>query len=475
MTPSSHSFRPGSAAPADVGVDPAGIDRFVHAATERGIDLHSLVIVRHGRVCAESYWHPYTAGGLQLFYSLSKSFTATAVGLAIGEGRFGLDDLVAELLDGRAAYGLGAGMDQVRVRHLLSMASGHDEDTITAMMASDDPVATVLAQPLAAPPGTLFTYNQGCTYLLSAILQAHSGLQLSDYLRPRLFEPLGIGDIFWRQTGGLDQGFSGLHARTRDAAALGQLHLQDGRWGDRQLLPPGWVSQATSAHVDTRERKDDPDWQQGYGFQFWRCRPDCYRGDGAFGQFLVVVPWADLVIAATSQTERMQLVLDLMWEHLLPAADPPSTPAGTDATPTASRPASAPWSADIHVPAPIGGQTPTAQADGTWTFTAEPAPYVDLETVRVDVGGVTSVDVHWRTGERVSFDVEPHWRPFTWGRVNVPGRRSLLRQQCLVAGGWLDEDTFAADVIFIETPHRLTLTCRVSTARADVQWWTVPL
>jgi CubicO group peptidase (beta-lactamase class C family) len=319
-----------------LGLDPGAVVDLIDDIEAAGLDPHSLMVLRGGRVAVAGWWHPYGPQTRQLVYSLSKSFTATAVGIAIGEGRFGLDDPISTVL-GSAPGPLAEGAQRILVRHLLAMASGHGSDTITAMLSTGDAlacagraglesdsqqvVAAVLAEPLAAEPGELFTYNQGCSYLLSAAIRHTTGLQLSEYLRPRLFDPLGIGPVHWRRFCGLEQGFSGLHVRTSDIAALGQLYLQQGRWAGRRLVPAGFVAEASAVHVPTAQRQSDPDWQQGYGFHFWQCRFGAFRGDGAFGQFCIVIPDADLVVVTTAQTVRMPDLAEAIWRHLLPGLD----------------------------------------------------------------------------------------------------------------------------------------------------------
>ena len=151
-------------------------------------------------------------------------------------------------------------------------------------------------------------------------------MPLTRYLRPRLFDPLGIGHVGWHTfPPGREQSFSGLFARTEDIAKLGLLYLQRGRWQGAQLIPPEWVAEATSTQV-SNAGDANPDWQQGYGFQFWMSRHG-YRGDGAFGQFCVILPEQDAVIVITAYTLDMQAMLDAMWAHLLPGL---ATAASTD-------------------------------------------------------------------------------------------------------------------------------------------------
>ncbi len=275
------------------------------------------MLVRHGSVVAEGWWHPYRADAVHLLYSLSKSFTATAVGLAAFEGRLSVDDPLSKFFP-EVMY---QHLEKMTVRHLLNMASGHLEDAFERIAEQgDDWVHNFLALPPEREPGTVFAYNQGATITLAAILQRVTGEGLLDYLRPRLLDPLGITDAHWLQTPtGLEQGFSGLHLSTEAVARFGQLYLQRGRWGGEQLVPPTWVDEATRWLTLSSAEARPVDWSQGYGFQFWRCRHEAYRGDGAFGQFCVVLPEQDAVLALTGAVSDMQAVLDAVWAHLLPA------------------------------------------------------------------------------------------------------------------------------------------------------------
>jgi CubicO group peptidase (beta-lactamase class C family) len=163
--------------------------------------------------------------------------------------------------------------------------------------------------------------------MLSAIVQKVTGQTVLDYLRPRLFEPLGIENPEWGSSPqGVTFGGWGLKIRTEDIARFGQLYLQKGKWEGKQLLPASWIEQATAKQVSNGS---DParDWDQGYGFQFWRCRHGAYRGDGANGQFCIVMPELDAVIAITADTRDMQAELNVVWDHLLPAFHPGRLPA----------------------------------------------------------------------------------------------------------------------------------------------------
>jgi hypothetical protein len=162
--------------------------------------------------------------------------------------------------------------------------------------------------------------------MLSAIIQKVSGKTLLEYLRPRLFEPLGITDPSWETAPkGINTGGWGLRIRTEDIARFGQLYLQQGVWNGKQLIPRAWIAEATAAQTSNGSNPES-DWEQGYGYQFWRCRYNLYRGDGAFGQYCIVFPEQDAVLAMTSGTKDMGAIMNLVWKHLLPAMKTESLP-----------------------------------------------------------------------------------------------------------------------------------------------------
>ncbi|HEY0240921.1 MAG TPA: serine hydrolase domain-containing protein [Friedmanniella sp.] len=467
---------PRSAAEAQ-GVDPAGISAFLdtlEAAPD--IEMHSLMIIRHGQLVAEGWWSPYHEEQPHLLYSLSKSFTSTAVGLAVGEGLVDLDatvlsyfpELDAEITDPRSR--------SMRVRHIAAMASGHLTDTIDRALANDpvDLVRGFLLIPPDREPGTFFAYNQLCTYTLAAIVQRLTGQTLVEYLRPRLLDPLGIGPVGWQQhPAGRDLGFTGLHATTDAIARLGLLYLQRGVWNGTRLLSDAWVAEATRTQVANPD-EPNPDWRQGYGFQFWMGRHG-FRGDGAYGQFCIVLPEQDAVIATTASTENMQGILDAVWAHLLPAmaADalepsPAAAAALTDRLATLAL-------------APLGGEPePSTDPDAWADLVLRPGATGDVQPSLTEVRLLREEDrpgaTRWRL-VLVEGDTEisapvgtGEWQtnlPETaYGDTGVP---------IGVSGGWVDEDTFRADVIFLETPHRLEMTASRSRSTVDLHWVTVAL
>ena len=317
------------------GVRAAGIQRFI--ASARGHELHSIVLLRHGNVIAEGWSAPYRADALQLLNSLSKSFTSTAVGCAVAEGQLTVSERVIDFFPQQLPRHVSANLRALTVEHLLTMSVGQTGNPTEGTVRERDWVQAFLAWPIEHAPGSVFSYNNMATYVLSAIVQRVAGSRLVDYLEPRLFAPLGIRHKHWECCpAGINVGGWGLSLTSESLAKFGQLYLQRGEWQGRRLLPRQWVDTASSpvqppSHIEVvagegespaqaRARLErTSDFHQGYGYQFWRCRNDAYRGDGAYGQFCVVVPRQDAVIVITSRTADMQGLLDLVWEHLLPA------------------------------------------------------------------------------------------------------------------------------------------------------------
>ena len=323
-------------APEAQGVSSRAVCDFLETVDRQINTMHSFMLVRHGRVIAEAWWRPERADKPHVLWSLSKSFNSTAVGLAIEEGKLSLDDPVLKFFPAAdAPADPSENLKAMTVRDLLTMTGGHD--TEPKAIGGAPSVKQFLAHPVVHKPGTHFQYNTMGSYTLSAIVTRATGQTVLEFLRPRLFEPLGIEDPQWDSSPeGNSLGGYGLKLRTEDIARFGQLYLQKGIWNGRQLIPRKWVEQATSRQVPNdgeSHARMGPDWRQGYGFQFWRCTHNAYRGDGANGQFCLVIPDKDVVIAITAQTGDMQGELNAVWDKLFPAFEPqplPEDPAGQE-------------------------------------------------------------------------------------------------------------------------------------------------
>jgi CubicO group peptidase (beta-lactamase class C family) len=290
---------------------------FADFLESRGQDPHAFVIMQNGEVKARAAWHPYSLSSPHEMYSLSKSFTSIAAGFAIQAGELRLDDTVVSFFPDDLPEHVSDNLARMTVRDLLTMTAGHDNDDMGELWGDPEgnwPRA-FLRRPVPHVPSTHFLYNTSATYMVSAILRVATGETFIDYLKPRLFEPLGIR-YWWSQADpkGTPVGGTGLRLSIESIAKFGQVLLQN----DGTLLPADFVKLATSAQVPNG---DDPgnEWNQGYGFQFWKCTHGAYRGDGAFGQYCLVMPEQNAVLALFSSCDDMGATLNAVWDILLPA------------------------------------------------------------------------------------------------------------------------------------------------------------
>jgi CubicO group peptidase (beta-lactamase class C family) len=486
------------APPSAQGVDARGVLDLLDALEAHPhVDPHSLVLVRHGHVVARGWWAPYTPDQPHLLYSLSKSFTATALGLAVADGVLSLDDRLLDVLPDLAGAATSERARSLTLRHLVGMGSGHLAETWDRAQAADpdEPLRGFLGIEPEREPGTVFAYNQPCTYAVAAAVQHARGQTLLDHLRARLLGPLGVTgtDRFgWQQhPAGRDLGFTGLHATTDAVAALGVLLLQRGRWGGEQLLPAEWVDEASRGHLPT-PHEPEVDWRQGYGFQLWRQRHG-FRGDGAYGQFMLVLPEQDAVLAITSDTPDMQAVLDAVWTHLLPALD-----GGGDA---AADEELAHRLAALALPPAAGAADPADEHawDGlrlTPSAVLRPGDAA-LKDVRVerrdgawwlsvaedgDTGSGGAVATGQQVGAGWRFDVPVvagEWRLLDAPVPEALGRVGGGAVPLAVSGGWVDAtggaQSLQVEVRFLQTPHRLVISGEAASASLRARWVTPPL
>lgn len=440
------------------GVVSSAILRFVEALESQVHDVHSFVLLRHGCVIAEGRWSPYTHEHPHLLFSLSKSFTSTAVGLAIAEGRFAIDDPVLSFFPDYIPAHVSDLLAALRVRHLLSMSTGQAADTWSSMVNRPDGdwIAGFLGVPVVHTPGTHFVYNTGATYMLSAIVQRTTGMKLVDYLEPRLFAPLGIDRFSWSESPQkVTAGGIGLSLRTEDIAKFGQLYLQKGRWQGEQILPEAWVEAASSLQI-SNSGGVQPDWSQGYGYQFWRCRHAAYRGDGVFGQYCIVMPEQDAVLAMTSGIDvfDMQQPLDLVWDILLPAMQSASIFDDSAAQEALSHRLS-----NLSIK-PVEGraESPVAAQVSKRIYQVN-ANALGVETLVLTFAGADcTLRVTTAAGEETIPCGYGKWRQ---GELTTLFRQPLLFDRTLImtSGAWTTDDVFTLRVRLIETPFCHTLTC----------------
>lgn len=434
------------------GISSAAIQSFIEAADKDINSLNSFMLLRHGHVVAEGWWSPYSAESPHSLYSLSKSFTSTAVGLAIAEGKLRLDDEVLKFFPEDAPTEPSANLKAMRVADLLRMSTGQQTEPPRNNMQSW--TKSFLAHPVPFKPGTHFLYNTSGTYMLSAIVQKATGQTLLDYLQPRLFEPLGIEHPTWETSPqGISTGGYGLSIRTKDIASFGQLYLQKGKWHGKQLIPEDWVEAATARQTSNGSNPKS-DWDQGYGYQFWRCRNGAYRGDGAFGQYCIVLPEQDAVIAITSGLGDMQAVLNLIWDKLLPAMKSGPLPADEEAK---KKLESLMKGLVLRLPKNSGSpEKVLSKALGKkYVFPNNDRKIESLTLDKSKDGNLVLVTKINGAEQRIECG-SGAWQKgrAAWG---------MLSEQAAAAScAWTADDTFTAKVCFYETPFTVTINAKFS-------------
>jgi len=446
-------------APESQGIRSEAILGFLRRIEAEEQELHGLMIVRNGHVVAEGAWAPYRLDMPHDLYSLSKSFTSTAIGLAVEEGKLSLDDPVLSFFPEEVTPAIEDNMKDLRIRHLLTMTTGHTVDTIPILQASPDGnwVRAFLGTPIEREPGTLFVYNSGASYMLSAILHRATGEHLLDWLRPRLFEPLGIAGVTTMTCPrGIHAGGYGIYMKVGDIAKFGQLYLQEGVWEGRRILSAEWVRMATAKQTDNG---DDPssDWSQGYGFQFWRCRHGAYRGDGMFGQFCIVIPHRQAVVAITSGTREMQRILNAVWDELLPGMEDGPVGRPDDA----ARRELEERLRSLSYPAAASGETgDIARWSGrVWRVADNPVGIRTLALTFAEGGAELALGLP--VGEQRLRIGHGEW---TEGFLRVPG----FDLPVCASGRWVGRDAYEIDLRYLVFAFHDRLTCRFDDNRLKV-------
>ena len=436
------------AAPGAVGIDAAAVEAFLDDVGRAGLELHGLMLHRHGHVAAEAWWWPYRADRPRVMHSVAKSVTACAIGLALEERRFALTHKVASFFPRFLPPWVDENLAAMTVKDLLTMRTGHAAETSGALWRGIDSswIAEFFKIPVIHPPGAMHVYSSAASYMLSAILTATTGETLHDYLKPRLFEPLGITGERWDVgPDGINPGGNGLTCRTADILKLGVLHAQKGLWNGRRLLPEAWVADATRSQGDG-----------GYGYH-WVVRDDgSFAALGVFVQMVLVFPQAGATLAIMGAMEQSSRILPLI-DRYFPAA---------------------------FKDGPIAGAAADESLRTRLARTGEAKPMVSGAGVRPDAGG------HWYLAEpneggitalRCDFaenrclfrlcDAEGEHQIAAalegWleGETDMPGRDlhhgySLPSARVVAGARWLDEATLEMTWIFVETAFRDTVTLR---------------
>lgn len=438
-----------TAAMGDVDLDPRGVLDFVRAQEDAGQDMTSVVVVRHGRLCAQAHWAPYRSADRRQVYSVTKTFTSMAVGIAVEAGALGYDDRVVDLLAAHVdPHDVGPAASRIRVRDCLAMATGHTVDLphgFDALARSwSESLRPLLVPEPQAPLGT-FHYSNLASYGLAAMVSTATGSTCAELVEEHVLRPLDIEVDWHRDELGGPLGYAGLHVRPVDLADLAQVIADGGCRDGERLVPQSWIDQATRVHADTSALTDHgPDWRHGYGWQLWRNRAG-FRLDGAYGQFAVILPDQDLAVVVTEGAMEPQATLDHIWQHLVPACDRPAS-ADEDAVRLAL--------ATRH----IGTGCPTRDPEA-------PA-LADPVTLRLDATGPM---LHWTEADQgeTPLGLEGEWvrSRLRWGR------RSLeIAGTAVVEGGEI-----LATVAVLSQPHLINLRTQRGCGEPQAMWRTSPL
>ena len=443
------------------GISSTGMLEVIDALESRVTEMHSIVVVRNGYVIAEGWWAPFARNEPHQMFSLSKSFTSTAVGLAVAEGKLSTDDPVTKFFPDELPAEPSANLRAMRVRDLLTMSSGHHDADIQAFPYNDEGGATkkFLSLPVSHKPGTYWIYNSPATFMLSAIVTKVTGQSVHEYLRPRIYEPLGIEDATWEANNqGFSIGASGMFLRTEDIAKFGQLYLQKGKWNGKQVVPESWVA-AASARQASNGSSPTSDWEQGYGYQFWRCRHGFYRGDGAHGQFCILLEKHNTVVAITSGTADMGSVMNTLWDKLLPVLD-------------AAKPLAEDAAAHAKLKERLAGLALKPQAAGSvvakavgakrYVFPENRARIEEISVGSIDAAGVAQLTLKIGGATQTLAASPGKWAKGEFASGPWKGVTAT-------SGAWTAADTYTARVVRYHTPFATTLRLKFAGEELQVE------
>jgi CubicO group peptidase (beta-lactamase class C family) len=308
-----------ASSPEEQGMDSQKLAQILEQANSKSLNLHSLLVIRHGYIVSETYFGSYQQDTRHDLYSCTKSFISTLVGIALDRGKLtNTNQRVLDFFPNLAPQNRDAQKEAMTLADLLTMRSGLDwqegDPVYTAMYRSPDWVKYVLDKPMVSAPGSQFNYCSGCTHVLSAILQRTTGQSTRDFAEQYLFKPLGIVNVSWEaDSNGIAIGGWGLQLTPREMAKLGYLYLHNGAWDGQQIVSANWVKTATEKHTATNGNS-------GYGYQWWTYPAlNGYMASGRYSQLIVVIPASDLVIVTTAAMDDSGEIFKLIEQYIAPA------------------------------------------------------------------------------------------------------------------------------------------------------------
>lgn len=464
--------------PETEGVSSDAIINFINSYRKDKHELHSVMIIRHGKVIAEGWWSPYSATMKHSMYSVSKSWTSTAIGFAVDEKKLAVTDKVISFFPEYKDLADKPYIQDLTIKDLLTMSVGHEKDQSLKVFGSAVWARGFFEAPIAKQPGTTFLYNTPGSYMLSAIITKVTGLSVLDYLKPRLFEPLGITGVDWESNmQGVNAGGVGFRDKTEDMAKLGMTYLYKGKFNGKQVLSEAWVNEATSKQIlqnaaATQVQRDSSDWLQGYGYQFWRCRHNAFRADGAFGQYIVMMPEQDAIVVITSESLDLQDDLNMIWRNLLPAFE---------AAPLAPNPQAETklkqFLSVLHLDAPASAIKSGDKALLNHVFNL-PANEFNFASLKVS-GKKKNLSLTIITTDKKEHTIPLGFNRFNFSETDLNGPNlfrkapvqfNLMAPYKLASSfRWTDLQTLEITVRYIESPHRWTFTMHMENGKMKLK------
>lgn len=308
--------------PESQGIASEQIVRFLERLEKNELPMHSMILMRHGKIVAETYYRPYSRKELHRMFSVTKSMVSLAIGLLCEEGKLSLEDRIAAYFPEKLPKeGVHPYIDQITIRDMLCMATAHEKTTYK-QVKTDDWVSTFFSVMPSHLPGTVFSYDTSSTHTLAALVEKLSGKELLAYLREKFLDEIGFSKEAYcvKDPMGISMGGSGLMASPYDMLKVMYLISQDGCWQGKQLLPKEYLKEATKKQIDTFAKGPTCEEMQGYGYQFWCTRNAGYVCYGMGGQLMLVLPKKDMILITTADTQSrqggVQLIYDAFWQEL---------------------------------------------------------------------------------------------------------------------------------------------------------------
>ena len=323
------------ARPESEGVPSGAIIKLIGRLEKLRLPMHSLLVLRRGRLLSENYWKPFHRGRKHRMYSVSKSWVSLAIGVMADEGRISLDDAIAGFFPEYLPDNPHEYITRATIRDMLRMTDCHDSTTYG--FSDGNWIKTWFDTPPTHPAGTIFSYNTACTNICCAIVEKLAGTSFIEYLYPRVLTPIGAseGITCIRSPEGYSFGGSGVLCTPLDLARVAQLCMNGGVWGGKRLIGERYIREATSRQVDNTLTNEDIVTQQGYGYQFWRTRDNGYAFYGMGSQLAFCLPDLELIVVTTGDTQGcksdMHAIQEAIWQELLPAIKGSSIGGANDA------------------------------------------------------------------------------------------------------------------------------------------------